>query len=203
MTECGCGAISPQTKAQQRVLWIAVGLNAAMFVVEVATGVAARSTGLIADGLDMLADASAYAIALAAVGRGIGFKTKAATLSGLLLLLLGLGVLFEVVQRLLTGGAPEGAWMIVVAAAALAVNATVLRLLSRQRQDEVHIRATWIFTRADVVANVAVILSGIAVLLTGVRYFDLVVGAAIGLYVAREALEILRDARTAKSQAQR
>jgi len=174
-----------------------------MFVVEVATGITARSTGLIADGLDMLADASAYAIALAAVGRGIGFKTNAATLSGLVLLLLGLGVLFEVVQRLLTGEAPEGAWMIVVAAAALAVNATVLRLLSRQRQDEVHIRATWIFTRADVVANVAVILSGIAVLLTGVRYFDLVVGAAIGLYVAREALEILRDARTAKSQAQR
>lgn len=73
--------------------------------------------------------------------------------------------------------------MIAVAAVALAVNATVLRLLGKQRQQEVHIRATWIFTRADVVANSAVILSGIAVLATGIRYFDLVVGAAIGLYV--------------------
>jgi len=78
---------------------------------------------------------------------------------------------------------------------ALAVNASVLRLLSKQRRDEVHIRATWIFTRADVIANGAVILSGIAVLVTGIRYFDLVVGAGIGLYVAREALEILSDAR--------
>ena len=90
--------------------------------------------------------------------------------------------------------------MIAIAAVALAVNATVLRLLSKQRQDEVHIRATWIFTRADVVANIAVILSGVAVLLTDIRYFDLIVGAAIGIYVSKEALEILREARKAKQQ---
>ena len=78
-------------------------------------------------------------------------------------------------------------------------HATVLRLLSRQRQQEVHIRATWIFTRADVVANTAVIVSGIAVLSTGIRYFDLVVGAGIGIYVIKEALEILSEAREARS----
>lgn len=201
MTDCGCGPTPAETKAQQRVLWIALVLNATMFVVEVTVGIVANSTGLVADGLDMLADASAYAIALAAVGRGGRFKTNAATLSGVLLLLLGLGVLVEVVQRFVSGEPPEGVWMIVVAAAALAVNATVLRLLSGQRQDEVHIRATWIFTRADVVANIAVIVSGIAVLVTGLRYFDLIVGAAIGVYVAKEALEILAQARAARVQA--
>jgi Co/Zn/Cd efflux system component len=103
-----------------------------------------------------------------------------------------------VVRRFISGEPPEGAWMMAVAAVALAVNATVLRLLSKQRQDEIHIRATWIFTRADVVANIAVILSGLAVLATGIRYFDLAVGAAIGIYVAKEALEILKEAREAK-----
>ena len=200
MTDCGCGPTPTETKAQQRVLWIALVLNAMMFMVEVTAGIAANSTGLVADGLDMLADASAYAIALAAVGHGSRFKSNAATLSGVLLLLLGLGVLVEVVQRFVSGEPPEGVWMIVVAAVALAVNATVLRLLSRQRQDEVHIRATWIFTRADVVANIAVIVSGIAVLVTGLRHFDLAVGAAIGVYVAKEALEILAEARSAKAQ---
>ena len=87
--------------------------------------------------------------------------------------------------------------MIAVALVALAVNAYVLRLLQTQRSDEVHIRAAWIFTRADVVANAAVILSGVAVLSTGIIYFDLVVGAAIGLYVIKEAMEILREARQA------
>jgi len=169
-----------------------------MFVAEFAAGILANSTGLIADGLDMLADASAYAIALVAVGRGGRFKANAATLSGFLLLLLGIGVLIDVARRVVSGEPPEGAWMIAVAAVALAVNATVLRMLSKQRQDKVHIRATWIFTRADVVANVAVIVSGIAVVITGIRYFDLVVGAAIGLYVIKEALVILREAREAR-----
>jgi cation diffusion facilitator family transporter len=203
MAECGCEPAPADTKAQQRTLWIALALNATMFVAETTAGVIANSTGLIADGLDMLADAAAYGIALAAVGRSGRFKANAAMGSGVLLLLLGIGVVVDVVRRLISGASPEGAWMIAVAAVALTVNAIVLRLLSKQRQKEVHIRATWIFTRADVVANTAVILSGIAVLATGIRYFDLVVGAAIGLYVIKEALEILSEAREARSATRR
>ena len=199
MPDCGCGPTETETKEQRRTLWIALALNATMFVAEVTAGLLANSTGLIADGLDMLADASAYTIALVAIGRAARFKANAAMTSGLLLLLLGLGVLVNVVRRTVSGEAPEGLWMIGVAAIALGVNATVLRLLSKQRQGEVHIRATWIFTRADVVANAAVILAGVAVFLTDIRYFDLAVGALIGLYVTKEALEILRDAREARS----
>ena len=199
MTDCGCGPTDAETKGQRRTLWIALALNATMFVAEVAAGVLGHSTGLIADGLDMLADASAYAIALVAVGRGARFKANAAMTSGVLLLVLGLGVLLDVARRLASGEPPEGLLMVGVAAIALAVNATVLRLLSKQRRNEVHIRATWIFTRVDVIANAAVVVAGIAVYLTGIRYFDLAVGAAIGAYVTKEALEILRHSREARS----
>lgn len=199
MAECGCEPPPANTDAQQRTLWIALALNATMFVAETSAGIIANSTGLIADGLDMLADAAAYAIALAAVGRSGRFKANAATTSGVLLLILGIGVLVDVVRRLVSGEPPEGAWMIAVATVALAVNAIVLRLLSKQRQQEVHIRATWIFTRADVVANAAVIASGIAVLSTGIRHFDLIAGAGIGIYVIKEAVEILTEAREARS----
>lgn len=199
MDDCGCGPTSAETAGQRRTLWIALALNAAMFVAEVAAGVLVSSTALIADGLDMLADASAYAIALVAVGRGGRFKANAATLSGTLLLVLGFAVLLDAVRKLVIGEPPDGLWMMGVAVVALGVNTTVLRLLSKQRQEEVHIRATWIFTRADVVANCAVILSGFAVLFTGIRYFDLAVGAAIGIYVMREALEILREAKSARA----
>ncbi len=198
MSDCGCTARAAETKAQRRVLWIALGLNAAMFVVEVTAGWLSHSTALAADGLDMLADASAYAVALTAVGRSPRFKANSAMTSGALLLLLGIGVLVEVGLRFLSGETPHGAWMIIVAAVALVVNFTVLRLLSRQRQ-EVHIKASQIFTRVDVIANAATILSGIAVLATGLRYFDLVLGAAIGIYVVREALEILGRARAARA----
>ena len=198
MTDCGCGPTEAETREQRKTLKIALALNAIMFVAELTAGLIANSAGLIADGLDMLADASAYAIGLAAVGRSARFKANAATLSGTLLLLLGVGVLVDVVRRVVSGEPPEGMTMIVVAAVALAVNATVLKLLQKHRDEGVHLRATWIFTRADVIANIAVILSGVAVLVSGFRYVDLVVGAGIGLYVVKEAVEILREAREAK-----
>lgn len=198
MTECGCEPTAADTPEQRRILKIALGLNATMFVVGVAAGVIARSSGLIADGLDMLADATAYAIALLAVGRTGLFKAKAARVSGLVLFVLGVGVFGDVGRRMLTGEPPEGWIMIAVASVALIVNANVLRMLRKQRSHEVHFRATVIFTRVDVIANMAVILSGITVIATGFRYVDLAVGAAIGAYIIKEALEILDQARAAK-----
>jgi cation diffusion facilitator family transporter len=200
MGDCGCKAIAADVAGERRVLWIALALNAVMFVVEVTAGIFGQSTGLLADGLDMLADSSAYAVALLAIGRSAGFKAGAATLSGSLLLILGAGVLVDAVRRAVSGAEPEGAVMVAVAAVALAVNWTVLRLLARAREGEVHLRATWIFTRADVVANAAVILSGLLVLATGFRWLDLLVGAGIGIYVMREAVEILGEAREARTQ---
>ncbi len=198
MTDCGCRPPPLESKSQKRALQIALLLNAVMFVIEFGGGIRAHSTGLVADGLDMLSDAAVYAIALAAMGRSQRFKANAALVSGISLMLLGLLLIAEVVVRYIAGDAPEGPWMIAIASLALAVNIIVLRLLARQRSDEVHLRAAWIFTRADIVANAAVIASGLAVLATGSRYFDLIVGAAIGLYVIREAWEIIGDARHAQ-----
>jgi cation diffusion facilitator family transporter len=172
-----------------------------MFVVEVAAGLWAGSVSLVADGLDMLTDASSYAIALVAIGRSLRFKADAAMITGAFVLLLGIGLLVDVVRRVLSGEPPEGLWMMAVAALALAVNATVLRMLSKERDGEVHLRATYICTRADVVANAAVIVSGLVVLLTGWRFADLIVGAGIGLYVVKEALEIFREATQARQTA--
>jgi cation diffusion facilitator family transporter len=189
--------------AQQRVLSIALVLNATMFVVGLIAGLVAQSTGLIADSLDMLADAAAYSIALSAVHRDDLFKARAASVSGSLLLVLGIGVLLDAIRRAVIGSAPESGVMIGVASISLVVNATVLYLLGKYRDQGVHLRATWIFTRVDVIANLAVILSGLIILVTSFRFADLIVGAAIGSYVIKEALEILREAREAGKRPQR
>lgn len=187
--------------SERRVLRTALGLNATMFVVGLAAGLIAESLGLIADSLDMLADALAYGLSLAAISRPALFKARVARLSGTLLLLLGAGVVLDVARRAWLGSDPESGVMMVTAALSLAVNAYVIRLLTRFRRGEVHLRAAWLFTRADVVANIGVIVSGLLVLLTGSRYPDLIVGLAIGAYVIREALEILENARRARREA--
>jgi cation diffusion facilitator family transporter len=184
-----------------KTLRLALALNATMFVVELTGGIMGESSGLIADSLDMLADASAYGIAITAVSRGPLFKARAATASGTILLLLGLGACLAIIGRAITGSEPESLIMAVLATPALIVNTIVLRLLSKHRNGEVHLRATWIFTRADVVANLAVLVASLLVFMTGSRYPDLVVGFGIGLYVIREALEILRDAAKARAAA--
>jgi cation diffusion facilitator family transporter len=196
---CGHSDESTETEAQRRVLRIALMLNATMFIVGLVAGLLGQSSSLIADALDMLADASAYAIALGAIGRSTRFKAGAATLSGSLLLVLGVLVLLDAGRRALFGSEPESLVMMAVAFLSFLVNASVLRMLGRYKEGEVHLRATWIFTRVDVIANVAVMLSGLVVLLTGSQFPDLIVGGAIGIYVVKEAFEILSEAREARA----
>ena len=196
-----CGSHHEAKSAQERrILTIALVLNAAMAVIGGVAGWMGQSTGLLADALDMLSDATAYAIGLVAIGRGARFKANAAWLSGSVLLVLGLGLLLEVGRRVFQGAEPLSGWMIGTACLSLVVNLTVLRLLAPLKSGEVHLRATWIFTRADVVANVGVIVAGILVLVLASPYPDYVIGTLIGLYVIKEALEILSDARNARSE---
>jgi Co/Zn/Cd efflux system component len=195
MSDCGCGPPETVNSKERRILIIALALNAAMAVIGGVAGWIAQSAGLLADALDMLSDATAYSIGLLAIGRSVRFKINAAYLSGSLLLLLGVAVLVEVGRRVVFGAEPLSGWMIGTALLSLIVNLIVLRLLTPLKSGEVHLRATWIFTRADVVANVGVILAGALVLWLSSPYPDFVIGSLIGLYVIKEAAEILLDAR--------
>ncbi len=178
--------------AEARTLWFVLALNAAMFVVELVAGLMAQSTGLIADSLDMLADAAVYGLSLYAVGRAAATKLRAARVAGLLQGALAVGVLADVARRFVTGSAPEAPAMVGVSLAALAVNATCLALLARHRDGAAHMKASWIFTSTDVLANLGVIAAGALVAFTGSRLPDLAIGTAVGLLVLVGAVRILR-----------
>ena len=178
--------------SQRRILILALVLNGTMFVVGLAAGLFGQSNGLIADSLDMFADAAAYGIALMAESRGLVFKARAARLSGLLLLILGLGALIDAARRGLVGSAPDSALMMAAASLSLIANLYVFHLLGRVRTEGVHLNAAWLFTRADVVANIGVIGSGAILALTGFRYIDVVAGSLIALYILKESFEILK-----------
>ena len=197
MTDCGCHHEAKNAQ-ERKILTIALILNATMAVVGGIAGWIGQSTGLLADALDMLSDATAYAIGLVAIGRTASFKANAATLSGIALLLLGLGVLFEVGRRVVYGAEPASGWMIGTAIVSFIVNMSVLRMLAPLKSGEVHLRATWIFTRADIVANVGVVAAGVLVFWLRSPIPDYVIGTLIGLYVVKEAGEILVEARRAR-----
>lgn len=172
-----------------------LAINAVMFVVEAVAGVLSQSTGLIADSLDMLADASVYGIGLYAVGKAASVKAHAALASGVMEIGLAAAVALDIARRAVLGSAPEPALMVVISIFALIANAACLALLARHRDGEVHMRASWIFSKNDVIANLGVILGGLLVYALGSRWPDLVIGIAIVVVVFRGGLTIVADAR--------
>jgi len=190
--ESALAVSSPEGDTEARTLWAVLAINAAMFVVEAAAGWIAESTGLLADGLDMLADALVYGVALYAVGRGPLLKRRAARLCGGLQLALAVAALAEVLRRARFGSDPEPPLMVATSLLALAANVTSLWLVTRHRHGGVHMKATYICTTNDVLANLGVIAAAGLVALTGSPVPDLVIGTAIAALVLRGAVRILR-----------
>jgi Co/Zn/Cd efflux system component len=200
MAGCGCGGVEEAAAPERRVLWTLLIINALMFVIEAVAGWLGESTGLMADSLDMLADASVYGVGLYAVGRSLVVKARAASISGILQLALGAGVLADVGRRFLAGSEPVSTLMIGVGLVALAANIVCLVLISRYRKGGIHMRAAWIFSRNDVLANGGVILSGVLVWLTASRLPDLAIGAIIAAVVIKGGRDILREAHAARQR---
>ena len=193
MSCCDC-QMEARSADQRRVLVILLLINATMFFGEIVAGILADSTGLIADSLDMFADALVYGIGLYAVGRAASTKILAARWSGYFQLALAAGVLADIGRRTMFGSDPESALMQAVGVVALIANVTCLKLLSKHRDGEVHMRASWIFSKNDVIANLGVIVAGILVHFTASRWPDIVIGLIITVLVFRGGVEIVRDA---------
>lgn len=192
---CSCGT-EQAAALERRTLLVVLLINALMFVVELGFGLKAGSSSLIADSLDMLADAGVYGVSLAAVGRSIRQQQRAARLSGWLQIALAVWVLLDGLRRSLQGREPISALMVGVGALALLANLICLLLVRRHRQGGVHMRASLIFSSNDTLANLGVIVAGGLVAWSGSPIPDLLIGGAIGLLVLHGGRRILRQARS-------
>ena len=194
MSGCGC-EIEIKDQEQKAVLYWLLGINAVMFIIEMSVGLLADSTALIADSLDMLADAVVYGVGIYAVGKTIVHKANAAKVSGYFQLALGLLILFDIARRATFGSGPESMLMMGMGGVALIANVICLAIIRKQKNGEVHMRASWIFSANDVIANIGVILAGVMVYLFDTRLPDLVIGFIVSIVVLRGAVLILKDAR--------
>lgn len=197
MSGCGCGSDQSE-RLERKTLVALLAINGVMFMAEVILGWIAESAGLIADSLDMLADAGVYGLSLYVVGRGMRKQSKAASISGILQIILGASVILEVLRRYLFGSEPESFLMMAVGSVALVANLYCLRLIARHRDAGVHMRASFIFSANDVIANLGVIISGCLVWMVGSRYPDLVIGAIISAVVVWGGIKILKEATHAR-----
>jgi len=178
MSDCGCH-IEIKDTSQKKILFALLAINFVMFVVELTVGVIAQSTGVLADSLDMLADAMVYGISLYAVGRCNETKRKAALWSGCFQVAIAGGILLDIVRRIVFGSEPSALLMFVVACIAITANTICFFIISKQKSGEVHMRASYIFSRNDVLANSGVIIASILVYFTGSHWPDILIGISI------------------------
>jgi Co/Zn/Cd efflux system component len=178
---------------QRKVLWSVLTINFVFFVIEIVAGLFSSSMGLVADSLDMLADAFVYGISLYAVGGSVSRKKNIAKLAGYFQIILAVIGFVEVLRRFLnTEELPGFQTMIIISTFALIANSICLYLLQKSKSKEAHMRASMIFTSNDVIINLGVIFAGVLVLLLNSGIPDLVIGSIVFVLVVIGAIRILK-----------
>ena len=181
-------------RGKHRSVLIAVLIiNAVLFFVEAAAGLLANSTALLADSLDMLGDSLVYGFSLYVLWRSAEWKAKAALLKGAIMALFGIGVLLEVIYKMVSGIIPSAETMGIIGALVLLGNGVCFLLLFRHRSDDLNMRSTWLCSRNDIVANFSVLIAAVGVKVFDARWPDIVVGAAISALFLRSAFSVLRE----------
>lgn len=187
-------AIEVLRSRQSATLKIVLAINAVMFVVELSSGVLARSTALLSDSLDNLGDALTYGVSLYAVSGGARSKARVALFKGGLILAAGLFVLGQVIYGVLHPGVPVFEVMGIVSLLALAANATCLALLWKHRAEDVNMSSVWECSRNDIASNIAVLMAAGAVWVTQSGWPDIVVGLALACLFLRSAVRVSANA---------
>ena len=181
---------------QSATLKIVLGINAAMFVVELTAGLLAGSISLVADSLDMLGDALVYGFSLYVVARSARLKAISALFKGSIMAAFGLFVLGQAVYKTIVPQVPVFEAIGAIGLLALAANSLCLLMLWRHRADDINMNSVWLCSRNDIVANVSVLIAAFGVKLTGSGWPDILVGLALALLFLRSALFVLRSATT-------
>jgi Co/Zn/Cd efflux system component len=179
----------------RNVLWIALAVNAAMFAVEIVSGMQAESTALLADSLDFLGDAANYGISLWVLGLGLSTRARASLLKALSMAAFGVWVLGYTIWHATAGTIPSAPTMGLIGALALAVNLRVAGLLYAYRGGDSNMRSVWLCTRNDALSNVAVMLAALEVLGTGAAWPDAIVASIMAGLALSSAWQVICHAR--------
>jgi Co/Zn/Cd efflux system component len=192
--QCEASPQHQQDSAYRRVLWVALAINASMFLFEMGAGLAAGSVSLQADALDFLGDSANYGISLLVVGQMLRYRALAALVKGATMGAFGLWVVGVMIWHAVSATVPHAVTMGAVGIAALVSNAAVFTLLSAYRSGDSNMHSVWICSRNDVLGNVAVLLAALGVFGTGTGWPDVIVAAIMAALALQGAWAVTRNA---------
>jgi cobalt-zinc-cadmium efflux system protein len=188
-----------------RRLGTALGLILAFMAVEVVAGILADSLALLSDAAHMLTDAAAIGLALVAArlaarpakGRFTFGLARAEILSaqinGATLVGLALVILIEGVRRLVDPPSVEGAAVLAVAIAGIAVNLAASWVLAGADRRSLNVEGAFQHVLTDLFAFVATAIAGAVILATGFGRADGIAAILVAALMLRSGWALLRD----------
>lgn len=198
MAGCSCEnnvKFDGMSKSYKNILWVVIGVNFVMFLVEIVASITSESMALRADALDFFGDSLTYTITLLAIGHSLRWRASAAMFKGLSLAVMGLWVFGSTLHRVFILGIPNEMIMGWVALIAFSANVMSALLLLKYRDGDSNIRSVWLCSRNDAIGNLAVMLAAIGVYFTRSDWPDLIVAFLMaGLFLHSSTL-IIQQAR--------
>jgi len=179
----------------RKILWIALIINATMFLVEIGAGFQAGSLSLLADAVDFAGDALNYAVSLAVLASALAWRARAAILKAVSMMGFGLYVLGAALWSVWHGEVPQAMTMGTVALLALAANVVVAWMLYAFREGDANMRSVWLCSRNDAIGNVAVFMAALGVFGTGSAWPDLAVASLMAALALHGGWTVLHQAR--------
>ena len=181
-------------------LWWAIAVNILLTVVQVIGGIVSGSLSLLADALHNFSDAASLLIAAVAISIGnsppdefksFGYK-RAETIAALInlttLILIGIYLIVEAIQRFYSPVPIEGWTIVIVASIALVIDLITAFITHKHSQTSLNIRAAFLHNITDALASVGVIIAGIMILLYQWIWVDAVITLLISAYVLWQGL---------------
>ncbi len=188
-----CCNIESQTHHKRSVLITVLVINSLMFGLQFSAGWFAHSTALLADAMDMLGDALAYAFSLYALARGARWLAKASLFKGVLISLFGIIILIEAIYKSHYGSMPQPHLMTVFAFVGLCANAICVYLLVKFKNADINMRSTFICARNDIIGNFSVLLAAMLVAIFHSPWPDLIIGVLLALWLLNSAAGVLKQ----------
>lgn len=179
----------------RRVVLIVALANLAYFFVEFGVAQAIQSVSLFADSIDFLEDATVNGVILVALGLGVIWRRRVGLLLAGLLLVPGITTAWTAIQKFgdMTS-VPEPVSLTWTGVGAMVVNFGCAWLLMRYRHHGSGLmKAAFLSARNDVLANIAIIVAGGLTFLTLSAWPDLVVGIGILVLNAGAAYEVWQE----------
>lgn len=191
-----------ESMSDVKLIW-AVFVNIGLTVAQVIGGIVSGSLALIADALHNFSDAASLGLALFArkIGRrpadklmtfGYGRAEIVAALINLTtLVIVGLYLLIEAINRYLDPQPVEGWTVIIVAGIALVIDIGTAMLVYKESKHSLNIKAAFLHNVSDALASVGVVVAGVLILLYDLYVADLVMTVLIAAYVLYQGLSLL------------